>query len=61
MEAGQRSSVESQDFGKELQGHLLSELDILGSINFSHPAIAQQADNSIPCREYRAGDESALS
>jgi hypothetical protein len=42
---------------QELESHSLSELQVLGAIDFAHPAAAQQADDPIAAGQHRTRNE----
>jgi len=46
--------------GEELQGDRLTELQVIGSINLAHPALAEQADDPIPLGQHRARRKAGL-
>jgi hypothetical protein len=47
-------------FGEELEGDRLVEGEVVGAVDLAHPAAAEQGDDPVPAREYRARNEPAL-
>jgi hypothetical protein len=44
---------------EELQGDRLAELQIIGAVNLSHPALAEEPDDAVTLDEDRAGGKAA--
>ncbi len=60
MKARKLDGIAGQLRGQELQGDGLVELQIVGSIDFSHPALSYESDDSIAIRKNRPRSESPL-
>jgi hypothetical protein len=60
VEAGQAVGVVGQAFGQELEGHGLPQLQVVGTVDFSHTALAQQGHDAIASGEQLAREEAWL-
>ena len=60
MKLSQASGILIDVFGEELQGDRLSEPQIVGAIDFAHPATSQTPDDAIAAVEKGAKGEAAV-
>ncbi len=59
MKPRQRARRHGKRLRQELQRHRLIELQVVGLVDFAHPADAEQADDAVAVRENSAGDETS--
>ena len=57
MKRSSRSGSCSTAARQELQRHRLTELQIVGAIDLTHAAAAEEADHPVPARQHGAGQE----
>ena len=50
----------SHGMGKELEGHCVTELEVVCAIDFAHSSFAEQADDTVATGEHRAGCEACI-
>jgi hypothetical protein len=60
MKTGQRRSILNEGLRKKFQRDWLSELQIIGSIDLTHAAFAEQTNDAIACSNHRPRQESTL-
>jgi hypothetical protein len=60
MKASEGGAVLSYSLGQEFQGNLLAQAQIVGSVNLSHPAFAEQRDDAISFNQDLSWNEAGL-
>jgi hypothetical protein len=48
-----------QRFGKKLEGHGLTQLQVVGAVDLAHATASHEPDNTVAIRKNRAGSESS--
>ena len=60
VKAFQAPRIVDQGLGQELQGHRLTQLEIVGPVDLAHAALAQQPHDAVARGQHGAGSEATL-
>jgi hypothetical protein len=60
MKSGQRRTVSHQVIRQEFEGDRLRQLQVIGPIDLTHSAFAEQPDNPVATREHHPRNKSGV-